>query len=116
MVIAARSSSVQVTSGRAREASIAAGESCPPGGCVFLRLVGGSEGASLEDRFLETRLAALMICFERFSSVKIARTACRSDLERVSGLRKSLALRNGPDCLVGIGMLLTKSRLLSVGP
>ena len=86
MVVAASSSSAQEVSGSAREASMAAGESCSLGGTGFLRLVGDSEGASLEERFFVTRLAALMICFERFSSVNMAWTAWRSALARASDL------------------------------
>ncbi len=72
MADASSSSSLQVTSGRVRDSSIAAGVSCSPSRTVFLRLAGDSDCVALEDLFLVTRLAALMICFDRFSSTKMA--------------------------------------------
>ena len=88
----ASSSSSAFESGRARDASIAAGVAASPATTVFLCLAAGSEAASSGSLslFLVTFLAALRICFATFPSPNIAWIAVMDDFARMSELTRRL--------------------------
>lgn len=73
--------------GRASEASMVAGSDFSLYE-VFFRLTVSSVWPSSAARFLDTRLAALSICFDSFSSVKISWIFVMLVFERSSGLRR----------------------------